>query len=194
MIDIEKEKYLFEAWARPRMASPKIGDDGSWQFEWVEDGLGKFGYYGQKLSKMWDSWQARAALQHATVADEAMQPQEWQPIKTAPKDGTQILAKLLDSDSCYVIEWADASKGIRLEAGEGVGWHMGWDGYFFGPHEQPTKWMYIPDESQLSDEIQNLIAKAEFVVIDYHREFKRGELPNVDDLEDAIAAIKEKKA
>ena len=72
---------------------------------------------------------------------------EWKPIETAPKDGTVILAMLPDSDSCYTIEWADADKGIRKEAGEGVGWHHSWDGYFFQPHEQPIRWMHIPPEN-----------------------------------------------
>lgn len=50
------------------------------------------------------------------------------------------------------------------------------------------------EKYQQSDELKNLIARAEFVVIDYHREFSRGEFPNVDDLEDAIAAVKDKQA
>ena len=67
----------------------------------------------------------------------------WQPIETAPKDGTHILAILPDSDTCHVICWADASKGIRVGCGV-YGWHVAWDGYPCAGHSTPTHWMPLP--------------------------------------------------
>jgi hypothetical protein len=69
---------------------------------------------------------------------------DWRPIRTAPKDGTHILAALPDRDSCYVICWADASKNIREYLGNEVGWHMAYDGDFLQPHDEPTHWIPLP--------------------------------------------------
>lgn len=70
----------------------------------------------------------------------------WQPISTAPKDGTHILSHKPDSDTCYVIAWADFRKGIRAEYGSAyVGWHLAWDGTFFHPYEAPTHWQPLPE-------------------------------------------------
>jgi hypothetical protein len=71
----------------------------------------------------------------------------WQPISTAPRDGTSILAAFSDTDMPHIIEWVDVEKGIRPEHHKSgkVGWHMAWDGYFWGNHEQPTHWMHLPD-------------------------------------------------
>ena len=70
----------------------------------------------------------------------------WRTIATAPKDGTHILCRVPDSDTCYVIAWADFRKGIRAEYGSAyVGWHLAWDGTFFHPYEAPTHWQPLPE-------------------------------------------------
>jgi len=68
---------------------------------------------------------------------------QWQPIETAPRDGTHILATLPDSDTCHVICWVDASKGIRVGCGV-YGWHVAWDGYPCAGYSTPTRWMPLP--------------------------------------------------
>lgn len=70
----------------------------------------------------------------------------WNPMRSAPKDGTHILSHKPDSDTCYVIAWADFRKGIRAEYGSAyVGWHLAWDGTFFHPYEAPTHWQPLPE-------------------------------------------------
>lgn len=72
-------------------------------------------------------------------------PQGWQSIRSAPKDGTHILATLPDRDTCYVICWADVARDIRRHLGSpNVGWHMAYDGDFLQPHDAPTHWQPLP--------------------------------------------------
>ena len=85
----------------------------------------------------------RAALAAPVAAPVAM----WQPIKTAPKDGAHILARLPDSDTCYVVCWSDASLGIRKELGDEVGWRIAYCGDLVGGASAPTHWMPLPDSS-----------------------------------------------
>lgn len=85
---------------------------------------------------------AIAAHEQARVVGE---PVAWQTIKSAPKDGTHILAVLPDRDTCYVICWADIDRDIRRHLGSAnVGWHMAYDGDFLQPHDAPTHWMPLP--------------------------------------------------
>jgi hypothetical protein len=56
----------------------------------------------------------------------------WQPISTAPMDGTVILASLPHSDIPYVIRF-----GL-------TGWIMCWDNYNLSEYDAPTHWMPIP--------------------------------------------------
>lgn len=74
---------------------------------------------------------------------------EWQPIETAPKDGTHILVWTDASDTAYVVCWADAALGIRkyltAESGAERGWHLAWDGELFDREHEPTHWMPLPD-------------------------------------------------
>ena len=69
---------------------------------------------------------------------------KWQPIDTAPKDGTLILAHLPDSDDCYVIGWCDKAKDIRSYF-NADGWCIAWDGESLSDWSQPTHWMPLPD-------------------------------------------------
>lgn len=70
----------------------------------------------------------------------------WRSIRTAPRDGTHILAALPDRDTCYVICWADAERDIRRHLGSPhVGWHTAYDGDFLQPQDEPTHWMPLPD-------------------------------------------------
>jgi hypothetical protein len=74
--------------------------------------------------------QARAMFEHC--AGGARVGQEWQPIETAPKNGTGILALLPESNFPV---------GIRFQDG---GWHVAWDDYRLGELDQPQWWMWCP--------------------------------------------------
>lgn len=82
------------------------------------------------------------------VQELAIEQPAWQPIRTAPKDGTHILVWTDCSDTAYVVCWADASKGIRrnliAESGAERGWHLAWDGTLFDREYEPTCWMPLP--------------------------------------------------
>lgn len=70
---------------------------------------------------------------------------EWQPIETAPKDGTKILV-WTHHDEVEVSEWYE-SKGETYEPVEGTEYfrpvtkvyHSGWNG------NTPTHWMPLPE-------------------------------------------------
>lgn len=71
------------------------------------------------------------AIDHAI---EVMKRGLWQPIETAPKDGTDIIVNMPQVESgCTFIYWKD-------------GWRLTYDGKFLGPHViKPTHWMPLPD-------------------------------------------------
>lgn len=56
---------------------------------------------------------------------------EWQPIETAPKDGTQILAPLTLGGIMAVVSWWDGM------------WREGTNG--LGLKNEPSHWMPLPD-------------------------------------------------
>jgi hypothetical protein len=73
---------------------------------------------------------------------------EWQPIETAPKDGTPILARL--GPFVYIVFWSDDSK-LKSPI---PWWEMGsaeWENNkWIGYHEEyyaasPTHWMALPE-------------------------------------------------
>lgn len=64
----------------------------------------------------------------------------WQPIETAPKDGTHILARLHDSNTCYVIYFGGAKQRVNPRGF----WRVAWDCYKLGELDQPTHWMPLP--------------------------------------------------
>lgn len=77
--------------------------------------------------------------------EQERQKTAWQPIRTAPKDGTHVLARMPESsDTCYVICWADPAAGIRKElGGDTPGWRIAWDGDSVNEAE-PIVWMPLP--------------------------------------------------
>ncbi|WP_211243393.1 hypothetical protein [Chitiniphilus eburneus] len=58
------------------------------------------------------------------AADEAA----WQPIATAPTDGTVVLGRLTDSDVPHSVRYQDGR------------WVIVWDGSHLSPHDGPTHW------------------------------------------------------
>ena len=66
---------------------------------------------------------------------------EWQPIETAPKDGTEVLVC-----RTYGERRTEYAVAHCYEGGE---WHdmgdIGWAGMYGGPDNQPTHWMPLPE-------------------------------------------------
>jgi hypothetical protein len=61
---------------------------------------------------------------------------EWQPIDTAPRDGTKLLllcAEPMDEPTYVVGLWIVDS------------WHSDWDRTMIGPELEVTHWMPLPD-------------------------------------------------
>ena len=70
----QAEREAFEVWAKTQ-GTPEQG----WWFRQLPDG----GYSSESPDAAWKAWKARAALAQ-------QEAQGWQPIETAPKDGTVI--------------------------------------------------------------------------------------------------------
>lgn len=75
---------------------------------------------------------------------------EWQPIETAPKDGTPILIWI--RDRLYEAMWCEhrfkPSSYIGEDADEDGWWGIRWaeiDSYGVSPDEMPTHWMPLPN-------------------------------------------------
>jgi hypothetical protein len=66
-------------------------------------------------------------------APQAAAAEEWQSIKTAPKDGTAVLAAFPDSDLPHSVRYGES------------GWEVAWDGHVLSGYDQPTHWMPLPD-------------------------------------------------
>lgn len=68
---------------------------------------------------------------------------EWQPIETAPKDGTEILTVNIHGD-IQITEWYSVTRDdyVHIEGEiyrkEITLWHEGWNG------NNPTHWMPLP--------------------------------------------------
>lgn len=58
----------------------------------------------------------------------------WQPIESAPKDGTKILLLLKDSDVPH-----SGYYKIRYS------WRIAWDDYDLSDNDGPTHWMPLPE-------------------------------------------------
>lgn len=74
---------------------------------------------------------------------------DWQPIETAPKDGTEILV-VLDGRvwlCSYVREHTEESDDAFMPKGTvyGGGWYIGNDGFIPSGQEGMTHWMPLPE-------------------------------------------------
>ena len=75
---------------------------------------------------------------------------EWQPIETAPKDGTWILLAGGGIDygwNCNSQPHAVAGQWTTIFNGSPFpgGWQFAWyDGGYYGEYENPTHWMPLP--------------------------------------------------
>ena len=92
--------------------------------------------------------QAECARQAARHMEELQAAKDslacpWQPMKTAPKDGTAVLVLLDSSDVPQGVRWLTADNE-RATAGDG--WYMTWDDYAVSGHDGPRFWMWCPDD------------------------------------------------
>lgn len=82
---------------------------------------------GHWLEPFWKMAQADAALSHPA----AVPVDGWQPMHTAPKDGTAVLA-LMDA--------SDVPQSVRYNNG----WRIAWDNHLIGGWDGPLRWMPLP--------------------------------------------------
>lgn len=84
----------------------------------------------------------KAAKAHLAYAERMAEQYKWQPIETAPKDGTSILVAVYEENGDY---WGE----------DIVAWNPtnGWDsaGYDWD-HSQITNWMPLPEPPEPSEE------------------------------------------
>lgn len=74
-------------------------------------------------------------------------PAQWQPIATAPKDGTAILA--LSRSLGYVIVLWSEDDNERKKWSSSSNWRVKWDGDFLAT--APTHWIPIPAPPEAPD-------------------------------------------
>lgn len=149
----------------------KLADDCRMAFEnyWCEIGMrrampfwkdtGTDGeYVDRKMADAWRHWQSAWNTRHeatkAATSDDVREHSpalenapQWQPIETAPKDGTQILGwnKADGYERKPYICWFGKDYNYEDDdalwlKGDGDGWSTG---YYFTPCE-PTHWMPLP--------------------------------------------------
>lgn len=83
-----------------------------------------------------------AIVRESIIADAP--ESNWQPIDTAPKDGSLILAIVQGSDVPKVLGWLTEPISKENKDGRGVGWRMSWDSYLFEDESAPISWMPLP--------------------------------------------------
>ena len=72
----------------------------------------------------------------------------WQPMKTAPKDGSVVLVLLDGSDYAHPAYWLTGTDSPRIVDGDDgtPGWRMAWDASPIPVHDGPRYWMHCPDD------------------------------------------------
>ena len=78
------------------------------------------------------------ALARVLAAASEPMTNPWQPMKTAPKDGTAVLVLLVGSDVPHAARW--------LRVNGAPGWHRVWDGWRVPAQDGPRYWMHCPDD------------------------------------------------
>lgn len=102
-----------------------------------------------KLSKPVQAECARQAARHMEELQAAKDAQTspWQPMRTAPKDGTIVLVLLAWSDVPHAACWIggpDSPRATRRAVAPG--WYLSWDKWRVLAHDGPRYWMAIPDD------------------------------------------------
>lgn len=84
---------------------------------------------------------ARHMEELKTKVDAAQSP--WQPMATAPKDGTAVLILLDGSDMPHGARWVRPEHGRHAGS---EGWYMTWDNYKLSDLDGPRYWMHCPTD------------------------------------------------
>jgi hypothetical protein len=83
---------------------------------------------------------------------------EWQPIETAPKDGSTVLIFIpksrISEEEVHLARWGSLKRDVEHDEGNGlyrktkVAYMEGWFSsmLMFGPCAPPTHWMPIPSK------------------------------------------------
>lgn len=88
--------------------------------------------------------QAARHIEKLQAAVNAVQS-PWQPMKTAPKDGTAVLVLLDGSDIPHAARWLRGPDDMNAtETTVSAGWHLIWDGWKVPEHDGPRYWMHCP--------------------------------------------------
>lgn len=71
----------------------------------------------------------------------------WQPMRTAPKDGTPVLLLLNGSDIPHAALWLSGPDDPRAtDETAKPGWYITWDGYQVTEYDGPAYWMPLPPD------------------------------------------------
>lgn len=71
----------------------------------------------------------------------------WQPMRTAPRDGTPVLLLLNGSDIPHAARWLSGPDDPRAtDETTKPGWYFTWDGYQVTEYDGPTYWIPLPPD------------------------------------------------
>lgn len=71
----------------------------------------------------------------------------WQPMRTAPRDGTPVLLLLNGSDIPHAARWLSGPDDPRAtDETTKPGWYFTWDGYQVTEYDGPAYWMPLPPD------------------------------------------------
>lgn len=109
---------------------------------------------------------ARAAVK----ADRAQWP-AWQPIETAPKDGTSVLLLLDSSDVPHAARWLSGPDDPRAtDETTKPGWYFPWDGYQVTEYDGPVCWMPLPPgPGEAAQPADAALLQRALAALEYHR-------------------------
>lgn len=108
--------------------------------------------HGSEWDKQNMPVQAECARQAARHMEEVQKEHDalvspWQPMRTAPKDGTAVLVLLEASDVPHAVRWIDGPDSPHaVEGFTEAGWHITWDCYRLTAADGPRYWMHAPND------------------------------------------------